>query len=90
MEFRVECRRPRSTWLVSVEADMAELHIDKEDVHDKRNGERVMKRKSNYRKMYYKPIIRKAQKVDSNTIWDNIMVAVKCYTSPRLDTCTSC
>ena len=42
MEFRVEGRRPvgrpRRTWLESVEADMAELEIDKED---------VMKRKSN-------------------------------------------
>ena len=37
MEFRVEGRRPvgrpRSTWLESVETDMAELEIDKEDVH---------------------------------------------------------
>ena len=38
MEFRVEGRRPvripRRTWLESVETDMAELEIDKEDVHD--------------------------------------------------------
>ena len=38
VEFRVEGRRPigrpRRTWLESVEADMAELEIDKEDVHD--------------------------------------------------------
>ena len=37
MEYRVEGRRPagrpRKTWLDSVEADMAELEIDKEDVH---------------------------------------------------------
>ena len=37
MEYRVEGRRPvgrpRKTWLESVEADMAELEIDKEDVH---------------------------------------------------------
>ena len=26
--------RPRNRWLESVEADMAELEIDKEDVHD--------------------------------------------------------
>ena len=32
MEFRVEGRRPR-TWLESVEADMAELEIDTEDVN---------------------------------------------------------
>ena len=40
MEYRVEGRkpvvgRPRKTWLESVEADMAELEIDKEDVHDR-------------------------------------------------------
>ena len=38
MEYRVEGRRlvgrPRKTWLESVEADMPELEIDKEDVHD--------------------------------------------------------
>ena len=37
MEYRVEGRRPvgrpRKTWLESVEVDMAELEIDKEDVH---------------------------------------------------------
>ena len=37
MEFRVEGRRlverPRRTWLESVEADMTELEIVKEDVH---------------------------------------------------------
>ena len=36
MEYRVEGRRPvgrpRKTWLESVEVDMAELEIDKEDV----------------------------------------------------------
>ena len=40
MEYRVEGRRPvgrpRKTWLESVEADIAELEIDKEDVHDRR------------------------------------------------------
>ena len=50
MEYRVECRRPvrrpRKTWLESVEADMAELEIDKEYVHDRRNVI-VMMRKSN-------------------------------------------
>ena len=48
MEYRVEGRRPvgrpRKTWFESVEADMAELEIDKEDVHDRRN---VVKRKFN-------------------------------------------
>ena len=54
MEYRAEGRRaigrPRKTWLESVEADMAELEIDKEDVHDRRKWRRnvnVMKRKSN-------------------------------------------
>ena len=40
MEFRVECRRlvgrTRRTWLESVEADMAEPEIDKEDVRDRK------------------------------------------------------
>ena len=54
MEYRVEGKRPfgrpRKTWLESVEADMVELEIDKEDVHDRRKWRRnvnVMKRKSN-------------------------------------------
>ena len=52
MEYRVEGRRlvgrPRKTWLESVEADMTELEIDKEDVHDRKKWKRnVMKRKSN-------------------------------------------
>ena len=54
MEYRVECRRPvgrqRNTWLESAEADMAEVEIDKEDVHDRskcRRNVNVMKRKSN-------------------------------------------
>ena len=54
MEYRVEGRRPVGrpikTWLDSVEADMVELEIDKEDVHDIskwRRNVNVMKRKSN-------------------------------------------
>ena len=39
MEYRVDGRRPagipRKTWLESVEADMAELEMDNEDVHDR-------------------------------------------------------
>ena len=39
MEFRVECRRPvgrpKRSWLESVEADITEFEIDKEDVHDR-------------------------------------------------------
>ena len=50
MEYRFEGRRPvgrpRKTWLESVEADMAELEINKED--DRRKWRRnVMKRKTN-------------------------------------------
>ena len=54
LEYRVEGRRPvgrpRKTWLESVEADMDEHEIDKEDVHDRskwRRNVNVMKRKSN-------------------------------------------
>ena len=52
MEFRVEARRPvgrqRSTWLERIEADMAELESDREDVHDRKKWrENVMKKKSN-------------------------------------------
>ena len=37
MDFRVEVRRPVGRrWLESVEADMSELDIDKEDVHDRK------------------------------------------------------
>ena len=40
MKFQVEGRRPVGrTWLESVESDMAELEIDREDVLDRRNGE---------------------------------------------------
>ena len=45
MEYRVEGRRPvgrpRKTWLESVEVDMAELEIDKEDAMIEVNGERL-------------------------------------------------
>ena len=54
VEYRVEGRRPvgrpRKTWLESVEADMAELEIDKEDVRDRskwRRNVNVIKRMSN-------------------------------------------
>ena len=44
MEYRVEGRRQvgisRKTWLESIEADMAELDINKEDVHDRRKWRR--------------------------------------------------
>ena len=46
MEFRVEGRRPvgrpRRTWLESVEADMAELGIDKKMSIIERNGEGML------------------------------------------------
>ena len=50
--FKVEDRkpvgRPRRTWLTSVELDMAELEIDREDLHDRKKWRKnVMKRKSN-------------------------------------------
>ena len=38
--------RPRSTWLESVEADMAELEIDKEDATTERNKEGMLQRGS--------------------------------------------
>ena len=52
MEYRVEGRilvgRPRKSWYESVEVIMAELEIDKEDIHDRRKWRRnVMKRMSN-------------------------------------------
>ena len=52
MEIRVEgrgpVRKPRRTLLESGETDMAELEIDRENVHDKKKWIRnVMKRKSN-------------------------------------------
>ena len=54
MEYRVEGSRPggrpRQTWLESVEADISELEIDKEGVHDRskwRRNVNNMKRKSN-------------------------------------------
>ena len=62
MEFRVEGRRPvgrpRRTWVESVEADMAELEIGKEDVHDMKKWRRnFMKKIQLYRKKDYKLII---------------------------------
>ena len=52
MEIRVEGRMtiriPRKTWLWNVEADIAELEIDREDIYDWKNCRiNVMKRKSN-------------------------------------------
>ena len=45
IEGRRPVGRPGRTWLETVEADMAELEIDKEDVHDRKKWRRnVMKR----------------------------------------------
>ena len=54
MEFRVEGKRPfgrpRGTWLESVDADISELEIDKEDIHDRKKWRtNVMKRKTENR-----------------------------------------
>ena len=54
MDFRVEgirlVGRPRRTWLERVEEDMAEVEINREDVHDRK------KWKKNVMKRNYKPI----------------------------------
>ena len=40
--------RPRKTWLENEEADMAELELDREYIHDRKKWKRnIMKRKSN-------------------------------------------
>ena len=57
MEFRVEGRRPvgrsRKTWLESVEADMAEHEIDRENDHDRKKWRKnVMKRKSSTKRIH--------------------------------------
>ena len=52
-EDRRPVGRPRRTWLERVQADMSELEIDREDVHDRnKRRQNVMKRKTDY-----KPII---------------------------------
>ena len=48
VEGRSQVGRPRMTWLESVEVDMTELEIDREDVHDRKKwGNNVMNMKSN-------------------------------------------
>ena len=48
VEGRRPVARPRRRWLETVEADMAELEIDREYVHDRNKCRRnVMGRKSN-------------------------------------------
>ena len=64
MEIRVEGRRSvgrlRETWLESVEGDMAELEIDREDIRDGKKWRRNIMKKEEvqlYRKTDYKPVI---------------------------------
>ena len=64
MEIRVEGRRSigrlRETWLKNVEADMAELEIDREDIRDGKEWRRNVMKKEEvqlYRKTDYKPVI---------------------------------
>ena len=48
MEIRVECKRPRNTWLENVEVAMTEVEINREDIHDRKKWRHnVMKRKYN-------------------------------------------
>ena len=48
VEGRIPVEQPGRTWWDSVEADMAELEIDREDVLDRRKWRKnVMKRKFN-------------------------------------------
>ena len=64
MEIRVEGRRSsgklRDTWLENVEADMAELVIDREDIRDGKKWRRNIMKKDevqHYRETDYKPVI---------------------------------
>ena len=64
MEIRVEGRisigRLRETWLENVEADMADLVIDREDIRDGKKWRRNVMKKEEvqlYRKTDYKPVI---------------------------------
>ena len=64
MEIRVEGRRSigrlRETWLENVEAYMAELEIDREDIRDGKKWRRnIMKKEEvqHYQKKNYKPVI---------------------------------
>ena len=48
VEGRIPVGRSRRTWLERVEVAMAELEIDKEDIHDRKKWRNnVMKKKSN-------------------------------------------
>ena len=64
MEIRVEGRkligRLRETWLENVEADMAELEINREDIRDGKKWRRNIMKKEEvqlYWRTDYKPVI---------------------------------
>ena len=58
MDIRVEIRRPSKTWLENLEADMSQLKIDKEDIHDRKNWRKnFVKSNSTPRKTDFNPII---------------------------------
>ena len=100
MEYRVEGRRPvgrpRKTWLESVEADMAELEIDKEDVHDIKKWRRnVMKRKTNpigkrttLKVMQWKAegLMREKTELEHRMNKENIDILWCCNTALAIDT----
>ena len=47
VEGRRQVGRPRRTWVESMETDMVELEIEREDIHDRKKWRRnIMKRKS--------------------------------------------
>ena len=64
MEIRVEgirlMGRLRETWLENVEADMAELEIDRDDIRDGKKWRRNIMKKDevqHYQETDYKPLI---------------------------------
>ena len=64
MEIRVEGRRSigrlREAWLENMEADMAELEIDIEDICDRKKWRRNIMKKDevqHYQETDYKPVI---------------------------------
>ena len=73
---RMPVGRPRRIWLDSVEADMAELEINREDVHHRKKWRlEVMKRKSN-------PIGR-SKKTQPARGWTDADICTNCvYTIP--------
>ena len=78
IEYRVEGRRavgrPRRTWLESVEADMAELEIDREDVHDRKKWRKIVM------KMMSKPIGKRTINLYYNSIGVLLRIYLMLYT----------